>query len=80
MGALSKPDLSMNDIPAAEAGMPNATCKAKEVDLALQWKRGDNVAWRQWALVGTSCAIAIGAWCVSGISTSMDYFVGYSGR
>jgi Ran GTPase-activating protein (RanGAP) involved in mRNA processing and transport len=36
MGALSKLDLSMNDIPAAEADMLNATCKAKGVDLALQ--------------------------------------------
>jgi hypothetical protein len=35
MGALSKLDLSMNDIPAAEADMLNATCKAKGVDLAL---------------------------------------------
>jgi Ran GTPase-activating protein (RanGAP) involved in mRNA processing and transport len=34
-GALSKLDLSMNEIPAAEADMLNATCKAKEVDLAL---------------------------------------------
>jgi hypothetical protein len=36
MGALSKLNLSMNDIPAAEAaGMLSVTCKAKGVDLAL---------------------------------------------
>jgi hypothetical protein len=35
MGALSNLDLSMNDIPAAEADLLNATCKAKGVDLAL---------------------------------------------
>jgi hypothetical protein len=34
-GALSKLDLSMNRIPATQAGMLNATCKAKGVDLAL---------------------------------------------
>ena len=36
MGALSKLNLSMNDIPAAEAaGMLSVTCKAKGIDLAL---------------------------------------------
>ena len=35
MGALSKLDLSVNRIPATEAGMLDATCKAKGVDLAL---------------------------------------------
>ena len=35
MGALSKLDLSMNRIPATEAGMLNAACKAKGVDLVL---------------------------------------------
>jgi hypothetical protein len=35
MRALSELNLSMNDIPAAEADMLNATCKAKRVDLAL---------------------------------------------
>jgi hypothetical protein len=35
MGTLLKLDLSMNRIPATEAGMLNATCKAKGVDLAL---------------------------------------------
>ena len=34
-GALSKLDFSMNDIPAAEADMLNATCKSKGVGLAL---------------------------------------------
>jgi hypothetical protein len=34
-GALSKLDLSVNRIPATEAGMLDATCKAKGVDLAL---------------------------------------------
>jgi hypothetical protein len=35
MGALSTLDLSINRIPTTEAGMLNATCKAKGVDLAL---------------------------------------------
>jgi hypothetical protein len=34
-GALSKLDLSVNRISATEAGMLDATCKAKGVDLAL---------------------------------------------
>jgi hypothetical protein len=36
MRALSKLELSMNRIPATEADMFNATCKAKGVDLALK--------------------------------------------
>jgi hypothetical protein len=34
-GALSKLDLSRNHILATEAGMLNAACKAKGIDLAL---------------------------------------------